>query len=520
MARPVNVLMVEDSENDADLVLRELRRQGFAPTAVRVETGPALLAALEAHAWDVVISDHNMPNFDGTEALRLVKEHAPEVPFIVVSGTRGEEHAVEAMRSGASDFIVKTRLHRLAPVVERELQEAELRLEQRRMAAALAESQQQLRQAQKLEAVGRLAGGVAHDFNNILAVILGYADLVLKSMPAGDAHRADIQEIKRASARAAELTRQLLAFSRQQVLEQSSLNVNEIIADVLQLFKRLVAEHVAIELQTEDGLWDITGDRIRIEQILMNLVANARDAMPGGGTLTLATKNVEVSAPNQLHKPPVAGQYVRLDVRDTGEGIAEDVLPKIFDPFFTTKEEGKGTGLGLATVHGIVEQSGGYIFVDSQPHRGTAFTIYLPRTSEARHPEPATSTISEAAIAEERILLVENDPVARELIARMLLEAGYQVTVADGPEQALSIADSAPVHLLVTPITMSAMTGMALADRLRASHPNLPSLFIAGANDAKIDPLEVFDLGDILVTPYAPVDLILKVREALSTAHS
>src|SRR5437016_1001271 len=221
MLKPVNVLMVEDSEDDAELLLLELRRQGFEAVVTRVETGPALEAALGERTWDVVISDHNMPTFSGDDALKLSKLHAPDVPFIVVSGTRGEEHAVEAMRAGASDFIMKSRLHRLAPVVERELQESAARREQRRTEEALAESQRQLRQAQKLEAVGRLAGGVAHDFNNLLGAILSYTDIVLKDLPPGDSHRADLQEVKQATQRASALTRQLLDFSRQQVVVPS-----------------------------------------------------------------------------------------------------------------------------------------------------------------------------------------------------------------------------------------------------------------------------------------------------------
>jgi len=382
MSRPVNVLMVEDSENDAELLLLELRRQGFAPASTRVDSGRALRKELTRGGWDIVISDHNMPSFTGDEALKLVKEYAPDLPFIVVSGTRGEEHAVDAMRAGASDFIVKTRLHRLAPVVERELEDAALRVEQRRMAAALAESQAQLREAQKLEAVGRLAGGVAHDFNNLLGAILAYADLMLTTMPQGDVHRADLQEIKRASVRAAQLTRQLLAFSRQQVLDLSVLNLNDVINEILQFVRRLVGDSVIVDVQCHKQLWNIRADRVRIEQILMNLAANARDAMPEGGSLTISTSNVVVPAPAQSHVPPRPGQYVRLDVRDTGEGIPPEVMPKIFEPFFTTKEEGKGTGLGLATVYGIVEQSGGFIFVDSRPGRGATFTIHLPRTSE------------------------------------------------------------------------------------------------------------------------------------------
>jgi two-component system cell cycle sensor histidine kinase/response regulator CckA len=382
MSRPVTVLMVEDSENDAELLLLELRRQGFAPVSTRVDSARGLRTALIKGAWDIVISDQNMPSFTGDEALKLVKQYAPDVPFIVVSGTRGEEHAVDAMRAGASDFIVKSRLHRLAPVVERELEDSAQRLEQRRMAAALAESQAQLREAQKLEAVGRLAGGVAHDFNNLLGAILAYADLMLTTMNPEDAHRADLQEIKRASVRAAQLTRQLLAFSRQQVLDLAVVNLNEVINEVLQFVRRLVGESVHVDVHCHKHLWNIKGDRVRIEQILMNLATNARDAMPAGGTLTISTSNVVVPAPAQVHMPPTPGQYVRLDVRDTGEGISPEVMPKIFEPFFTTKEEGKGTGLGLATVYGIVEQSRGFIFVDSRPGRGTAFTIHLPRTTE------------------------------------------------------------------------------------------------------------------------------------------
>ncbi|MFI5177106.1 MAG: sensor histidine kinase [Vicinamibacterales bacterium] len=374
--------MVEDSEDDAQLLLMELRRQGFAPSGVRVETGPALQAALATRAWDVVISDHNMPSFSGDEALKIVKQLAPEVPFIVVSGTRGEEHAVDVMRAGASDFIVKTRLHRLAPVVERELQEAELRAEQRRTEAALVASQQQLRHAQQLEALGRFAGGVAHDFNNLMASILTYADIVLKGLPTEDGRRSDLEEIKRASTRAAELTRQLLAFSRRQVLKRSVVDLNQVIAGVERLLQGLVGRSIAIDVRPHRQLWTVSGDPAQIEQVLMNLAANARDAMPFGGTLTISTSNVVMSTTDDSPRPVAPGEYVRLEVRDTGSGIPAETLPKIFEPFFTTKPEGKGTGLGLAMVYGVVQQSGGFIFVDSAPGEGAVFTIYLPRTRD------------------------------------------------------------------------------------------------------------------------------------------
>jgi signal transduction histidine kinase len=378
----VNVLLVEDSEDDAQLLLHELRRQGFEPAGTRVDNGPALCDALEGGAWDIVISDHNMPGFSGDEALRLVKERSPDVPFIVVSGTRGEDQAVDVMRAGASDFIVKARLHRLVPVIERELDEAAARREQRRTAEALADSQEQLRQAQRLEAVGRLAGGVAHDFNNLMASILTYSDIVLKALPSADPARADMEEIKRAGTRAAHLTRELLAFSRQQVFRRTVLDLTQVINGVRRLLQGLVGGTIAIDTRHDDTLWNVKGDRTQIEQVLMNLAANARDAMPDGGALTISTSNVAVHADEPARHPLEPGTYVMLEVRDTGEGIEPGVQEKIFEPFFTTKAEGKGTGLGLAMVYGVVQQSGGYIFVDSTPGAGATFTIYLPRTTE------------------------------------------------------------------------------------------------------------------------------------------
>ncbi len=383
MPRAVHVLMVEDNEDDARLLTRELKRQGFEPSVARVDTGAALRESLATTDWDVVICDHNMPGFSGDEALSLVKCFDPDLPFIIVSGTRGEEHAVDAMRNGASDFIVKDRLHRLAPAVERELLGSALRVEQRRIAAALEESQRQLRESQRLEAIGRLAGGVAHDFNNLLAAIMSYAELILHSLPPGDRHRDDVEEIRRAGRHAAELTRQLLAFSRQQVLAPAVLSLNEVVHEAQGLLQRLAGPLVTIETWFDPEPWQVKGDRLQIEQVLMNLATNARDAMPKGGHLRISTGRVTVTGSEVGARPEAPGQYVSMEVRDTGVGISPDIMSKIFEPFFTTKELGKGTGLGLATVYGIIRQSQGHIYVDSTPGHGATFTIYLPRTTES-----------------------------------------------------------------------------------------------------------------------------------------
>jgi signal transduction histidine kinase len=380
--RPVTVLVVEDSEDDAQLMLYELRRHGFDPAGTRVDNGRDLSEALEGGAWDVILSDHKMPGFSGDDALKIVKAKAPDVPFIVVSGTRGEDQAVEVMRAGASDFIVKSRLHRLAPVIERALDDAARRREQHRTEAALSESREQLRQAQRLEAIGRLAGGVAHDFNNLMATILTYADIALGALPDDDSARADIEEIKRAGTHAAQLTRDLLVFSGQRRADYVVLDLGQVIDGMRNMLESVVGPSITLDIQHDDRLWNVRADRVQIERMIMNLAANARDAMPSGGTLTLATANATVPSEHGGAQPPDPGEYVRLDVQDTGRGIAPELVGKVFEPFLSTKGERLGTGLGLAVVYGIVQQCDGFIAVESPSGKGATFTIYLPRTTE------------------------------------------------------------------------------------------------------------------------------------------
>src|SRR5260221_6160255 len=285
MSRPLRVLILEDSENDAELLLRELRRQTYEPVHHRVETAQGMTEALDREPWSLVISDYPMPQFTAMHALEILKRRSMDLPFIIVSGTIGEETAAIAMKSGAHDFLTKGKLTRLGAAVERELRDAEERIEHRKAEEALRRSEDQLRQSQKVEAIGRLAGGIAHDFNNLLTIINGYTELLLARIPAEDRMSREINEIRKAGQRAASLTRQLLAFSRKQILEPKILDLNAIVVDLDKMLRRLIGEDIEVTIVSAHDLRCIKADPSQIEQVIMNLVVNARDAMPRGGKL-------------------------------------------------------------------------------------------------------------------------------------------------------------------------------------------------------------------------------------------
>jgi PAS domain S-box-containing protein len=498
MAIPLRVLIVEDSEADALLLLRELQRGGYEPAFERVETAESMARALNAGPWDIILSDYTLPRFSGTDALRLLHDHGLDIPFIFISGTMGEDTVVAAMKSGAQDYIIKGSFTRLTPAIQRELRDAETRRERKRMEQALLESEEryrtlaeaaqdiifimdrdgtiryinifgasmfkslpeeiigkpltnlfpadisdqqnkevsevfaagkdayyelvlhfpdkeqwahvhltslkdtagntkgilgivrditehkkleeQLRHAQKMEAIGQLAGGIAHDFRNILNAIIGFGNLIEKNMSKDDPGRAYIYEIINAGERAVNLTRNLLVLGRKQMLDLKPQNLNEIIQDLHKFLRRIIGEDITLEVGRE-GIKDlmIMADRGQIEQVLMNLATNARDAMPEGGHLTLQTGITQIG-PEYIknHGYGELGDYALLSVADTGMGIDKETREKIFEPFFTTKAMNKGTGLGLSIVYGIVKQHHGYINVYSEPQKGTTFKIYLP----------------------------------------------------------------------------------------------------------------------------------------------
>ncbi|HET7039892.1 MAG TPA: response regulator [Gemmatimonadales bacterium] len=511
MATPLRALIIEDQEDDTRLLVRELARSGFDVTHRRVDTAEALDRALDTGEWDVVFADFTMPGFSGTTALSVIRGRGLDLPFIFVSGTIGEDVAVEAMRSGANDYVIKGNLKRLAPVVERELRDAAVRRERRLLEA-------QVRQAQRLESVGHLAGGLAHDFNNLLTVVLGNVELLLRS-GLHPAQQAELEEVRGAAERARELTRQLLAFSRRQVLDPRPLDLNTVVWGMERMIARILGEDVEFEAEMAADLGIVRADPGRIEQVLLNLAVNARDAMPGGGRFRIRTANAELAAqPTGEDAPPAAGPYVELAVTDTGTGMPPEVLAHIFEPFFTTKPSGEGTGLGLATVYGIVTQSGGRIALESDVNVGTTFRIYLPRVDETAGAWPAAGADAPVRGGTESVLVVEDDPSVRAFMARVLRQMGYTIYEAGGAEEALRWLREgrARVALLVTDAVLPGCSGKAVADQAGALQPGIRLLFVSGHPEATLTRRGVIVPGaPLLEKPFSAAALARKVRDAL-----
>ena len=632
----VRVLLVEDSEDDALLLIRQLVRAGMRPVHRRVDSAADLTRALDEEAWDVVISDYVMPGFSGLDAVRLIRQRHSQLPVVVVSGTVGEEVAVETIRAGANDYVMKDNLTRLATSVEREVREALARREHEAVDRALQyaerrfegvldavptaivivdergrvvranshvaitfgydpselegqpievlipeafrdvhvahrrgylenpstrmmgmgrdlrarrkdgsevpvevglatirsadellvvaaatdisfrlELETQLLQAQKLEAIGRLAGGVAHDFNNLLTAINGYAELVASELPADSTVREDVEEIRRAGERGATLVRQLLAFGRAQQLRPQRLATAEVVTDLEPLLRRLVTEAIELDLSADPTTPPILVDRTQLERVLVNLTVNARDAMPEGGRLTIRV------APGLTASG--AGQAV-LTVVDSGGGMDAATKERLFTPFFSTKPVGQGAGLGLATVHGIVSQSGGTIDVNSETGRGTSFSIRFPAAQALDAADDGVIESGPRRGGGERILLVEDEAAVRSL-ARLVLERfGYEVVEAATPGEAESmLADSSigRIDALVSDVVMPGMDGRELARRVRAAQPHVRVILMSGyapeeilrTNGQADDGSAVF-----LAKPFAPADLAAAVRRSLDAA--
>jgi nitrogen-specific signal transduction histidine kinase len=380
--------------------------------------------------------------------------------------------------------------------------------------------ERQLLQAQKMESVGRLAGGVAHDFNNHLTVINGYCAMLLDEMGPADPLREPVDEILLAGQRAAALTRQLLAFSRKQVAEPRVISLNDVVAEARKMLSRLIGDDVEIITHLDAGLGSVVADSSQMNQVLMNLAINARDAMPDGGRIIMETMNTDLDAGYAAqHAGVEAGPYVLLSITDTGAGMTQEVVQHIFEPFFTTKDVGAGTGLGLSTVYGIVKQAGGWIWVYSEPGKGSTFKVYLPRAGGAPEPLPAPVSAAETLRGTETVLVVEDQPEVRKLTLAMLESQGYRLLEAASGSEALSLCERypEPIHLLITDVVMPGMTGRELAMRLLALRPSLKTLYTSGYTANTIAHEGVLDPGvAYLPKPFSPAQLAAKVREVLS----
>jgi signal transduction histidine kinase len=521
VAAPIRVIVIAD----APAVLRRvsLSLGEAVPEGCRVESligSEAGLSALSREPYDLCLLHHDMGGGHGLNVITTARAGGCRVPFLVLLDHASDALEMNAIALGADECIALGTTSDAA--IERQVRRSVARAraleagherdmtERRRL-------EDQLRQAQKMEAVGQLAGGVAHDFNNLLMVILGYCETLSLSLPEGDPVLGQMMEIKKAGSRAAQLTQQLLAFSRRQILQPKVIDLNWIIADTDRMLRRLIGENVVFKTKLASELRPVKADPGQIQQVLLNLVVNARDAMPDGGAVTIETANVQLDATylGMVHTDLRAGAYVVLTVTDTGTGMDAETLSHLFEPFFTTKGV-KGTGLGLATVYGIVQQSGGDILPESEPGRGTTFRIYLPQAAalveEQRSDAPA------ALAGEERVLVVEDEGPVRALVTAMLRRQGYDVLEAGSAEEALALEEKEgdDIDLLVADIVMPGLSGTELTHRMKDLRPRMKVLFMSGHTDHVQLRSELHKPGvQFLQKPFTATVLGRKVREAL-----
>jgi PAS domain S-box-containing protein len=667
--KPLRVLILEDNPTDAELAQFELQEAGLAFTAQVVAAEKDYHRALTGFSPDLILSDYDLPRYNGALALAAAKTKCPDIPFILVSGVISEDRAIEILTQGAKDYVLKNRLQqRLVPAVRRAIAEAEeirtrkraeaelreahrlleaqvqertaeLQESRERLSLALSSSgmgtfdwniaegirywddnihllmgipregflgtteelfraihpedrdgvrealaraieqdsryrieyrvvwpdgsvhhvatrgmvqrddagravraigvcwditdlkqaeeereklQAQLLQSQKMESIGRLAGGVAHDFNNMLGVILGHAELALERIDPGQPLHSDLQEIRKAAERSTELARQLLAFARKQTISPRVLDLNETVGGMLKMLWRLIGEDIDLSWLPGGDLWPVKMDPSQVNQILANLCVNARDAIPGVGRITIETGNAVFDEAYGADQPGyVPGDYALLAVSDDGCGMDKETLGKLFEPFFTTKELGKGTGLGLATVYGIVKQNSGFINVYSEPGQGTTFRIYLPRHAGKTEQERPAAPREAVMRGRETILVVEDEPEILNLARLMLERQGYQVLSAGTPGEAIRTAERhhGEIHLLMTDVVMPEMNGRDLAKQIFSSYPNIKRLFMSGYTANVIAHHGVLDEGvHFIQKPFSIKALTAKVRQTLDEA--
>jgi two-component system cell cycle sensor histidine kinase/response regulator CckA len=524
MNKPLQILIVEDSEDDVQLLLRVLRQGGYNPIYERVDTPEAMKSALENQTWQVVISDYLMPRFDAPSALKLLKEKALDIPFIIVSGAIGEETAVTAMKAGAHDYIMKYNLTRLIPVIERELREAEGRKQRKRAEEEKERIEAQLLQAQKMEAIGRLTGGIAHDFNNLLTAIHGCAHLAVSETPVGTKLHNDLLEIQTAAERAMNLTRQLLLFSRRQPMKLVPFNINHAIESLSGMLHRIIGEDITVDYELSPESLYVCADQTSIEQLIVNLVVNARDAMTEGGRITIkmekAILNKQIA---DTMTDAREGEFARFSVVDTGMGMDEETQKHIFEPFFSTKEAGKGSGLGLSVVYGIIQQHKGWAHVISNVSKGTTFEVYFPLA--AAQPEKTAPVKIPSDVYRgngERILLIEDEANIRRFAEKALTRSGYAVITASDKNDALEAfeKEGGNFDLIFSDVVLPSTNGVTLIEHFLSIKPDLKVLLSSGYIDQKSQWETIRKKGiPFLQKPYAFEILLKTIKDILSKSN-
>jgi len=516
MENEVQILLIDDDEDDF-IITRHLLDdiEGQAYNLEWVATYQAGLEKIEHNRYDVYLIDYHLGTADGLDLIREAIRANCEAPLILLTGQGDRYIDIEAMKAGASDYLAKDKLDAL--LLERSIRHS---IERKRAETTRNKLEEQLHHAQKMEAIGRLAGGVAHDFNNILTAIMSYAGLALDGVPPGHPVHDDLQGIQNSARRGAELTHQLLAFARKQVIEPRVTPIKDLILNTDKLLRRLISEDIELVTLISPDVGRIKVDAGQFEQVLVNLVVNACDAMPEGGKLTIeATKTMLDEHYTRQQPDIVPGEYALLSVSDNGIGMSQEILERIFEPFYTTKDRDKGTGLGLSTIFGIVKQNNGHVRAYSEPGHGTIFNVYLPCVDEPLSLIAVRKEPTSLPQGTETILLVEDEAAVRSLVARVLRQHGYTVLEAGNGEEALRLVenhDDQVIHLLLTDMVMPRMGGKALADQLTIQRPDLKLLFTSGYSDKAILQQNVLDPGiAFLPKPFAPASLVQKVREVI-----
>lgn len=513
----LKILIVDDDQIDRENIRRCF--SGFYEDIAftEAETGREALDNIASEEFNCIFLDYLLPDLDGLAVLKKACAKDPKLPpapIVMLTGQGNENVVIEAIRSGAQDYLTKDNItpEAMRIVMTKSIQMYDLRKQHK-------QAQEQLFQSQKLDAVGQLTGGIAHDFNNLLTIILGNARILSKTLQdQGDDVLRRIETIEATARRGAELVRRLMVFSRQRPFDSKVENINETIDHLLTLLKHSLGETIAIKTLLYPELWPVKVDIGQLENVLINMAVNARDAMPGGGTLTIETQNVYLEEHYREKYPDIEpGPYVMIAISDTGMGIPPDIIDHIFEPFYTTKEVGKGTGLGLSMAYGFARESGGHLHVYSEKGKGTVFRIYLPQTKEVQQDMIMEDSIVDFG-NEEMILVVDDDERLRNMASTMLERMGYRVVSAASGEEALVVLekDSSKIDMMFTDISMhDGMSGVELVEEVRRLYPELGVLFMTGFTENTLDTYTLIQDYDIIGKPFRKEVLARKIKNII-----